>query len=284
MTLIGRVELFVRKNLANVYIYLGISLAVLAVYHLLSDGDFSFLMTLGSIFRMCAFIILLWKITAKRSASGVSLKTLQVYALVFACRLVSIVPFTGYLPYDRSGDWFYQVVEVAALALTVTTIVQVTITYKESYDASHDKFGGPQLPQQYGILYIVGPALVLSILLHPSLNNFWLSDVAWTFALYMEAVAILPQLYMFHRKGGEVESFTSHFVVCLGVARVMHFSFWLATHHELENRMSALPGGFLVGYVVLLSQLVHLLLMVDFFYYYFVSVRSGGPVILPTRV
>ena len=102
--------------------------------------------------------------------------------------------------------------------------------------------------------------------------------MSWTFALYMEAVAIVPQLYMFHRKGGEVESFTSHFVVCLGIARVMHFAFWLSTHHELENRMSALPGGWLVGYVVLFSQLVHMLLMVDFFYYYFV--RFVDPALL----
>jgi len=65
----------------------------------------------------------------------------------------------------------------------------------------------------------------------------------------VQAVAILPQLYLFHRKGGEVESFTSHFVVCLGVARVMHFAFWLSTHGELENRMLALPGGCVPGEV-----------------------------------
>lgn len=273
-----------KANMANVYTYLGISLGVLAVYHLLSDGDFSFLMTLGSIFRMCAFVLLLIKVRSTKSAAGVSLKTLQVYAAVFTCRLMSIIPFDGYLPFDKSGDWFYQLVEVAALGLTITLIVQVTMSFSSTYDKAHDRFGGPQLPSEFGIVYIIAPALILSIFLHPALNNFWITDVAWTFALYMEAVAILPQLYMFHRKGGEVESFTSHFVVCLGIARVMHFAFWLSTHHELENRMSALPGGWLVGYVVLLSQLVHLLLMVDFFYYYFVSVRTGGPMVLPMRV
>ena len=219
------------------------------------------------------------------------------HALCSACTLTGC----------RSGDWFYQVVEVAALGLTITLIVQLTISYAPTYDKEHDRFGGPHLPTEFGIAYIVGPALLLAIvrgdpgfcacgcvcdphvaslrvyvcftqLLHPALNNFWISDVSWTFALYMEAVAIVPQLYMFHRKGGEVESFTSHFVVCLGIARVMHFAFWLSTHHELENRMSALPGGWLVGYVVLFSQLVHMLLMVDFFYYYFV--RFVDPALL----
>lgn len=34
--------------------------------------------TLGSIFRMCAFILLLIKVRSTRSAAGVSLKTLQL--------------------------------------------------------------------------------------------------------------------------------------------------------------------------------------------------------------
>lgn len=40
----GRMVKAMSANMANVYAYLGISVGVLAVYHLLSDGDFSFLM------------------------------------------------------------------------------------------------------------------------------------------------------------------------------------------------------------------------------------------------
>ena len=36
-----------------------------------------------------------------RSVTGVSFKTLQLYALVFFFRLTSIIPFSGYLPYDK---------------------------------------------------------------------------------------------------------------------------------------------------------------------------------------
>lgn len=31
-------------------------------------------------------------------------------------------------------------------------------------------------------------------IVHPGLNNNWFTDVAWTFALYLEAAAIVPQL------------------------------------------------------------------------------------------
>ena len=37
------------------------------------------------------------------TCTGVSLKTLELYALVFAFRLSSILFFDGYLPYDKYG-------------------------------------------------------------------------------------------------------------------------------------------------------------------------------------
>jgi hypothetical protein len=37
----------------------------------------------------------------------------------------------------------------------------------------------------------------------------------------------------------------------------------------------------MVGVFVLLTQFIHIILMVDFFYYYLISVRSGLPLQLP---
>lgn len=279
MTMAARVNVLIEKHRGSIMTYSGIGLFILFVYHVLSDGDFSFLMTLGSLLRAAGFMLLLLKVVGTKSAAGVSLKTLEMYALVFVFRLVSVMFYDGYLPYDKSGDWLYQLLEIVSLMLTCGLIYLLMTTYSHTYQAKADKFGGPHIPMQYGIVYLVVPALVLAMILHPKLNQNWFTDVSWTFALYLEAVAVGPQLYMFHRKGGEVESFTSHFLVCLGLARLMHLVFWLSTHHELGNQQL---GGNLVGYMVVFSQLVHLLLMVDFFYYYVNSVRTGGPVILPT--
>ncbi len=51
--------------------------------------------------RAFAFVILVFKIWSSQSAAGVSLKTLQLYAMVFFFRLVSILVYDGYLPFDR---------------------------------------------------------------------------------------------------------------------------------------------------------------------------------------
>ena len=93
------------------------SMAVVALlfYHLLSDGDFSFLLTLGAVVRMFAFLLLVIKMVMDRNADGLSGKTLIIYLFVFLARLTSILRFEGYLPYDSSGDWLYQAVECLAM-------------------------------------------------------------------------------------------------------------------------------------------------------------------------
>ena len=58
-------------------------------------------------------------------SAGISLKTLEAYAAVFALRLTSILVYEGYLPFDKSGDWFYQATEILSLAEVVVLLVAV---------------------------------------------------------------------------------------------------------------------------------------------------------------
>jgi len=60
----------------------GFLLLSLLVWKLVSDGDFSFIMTYGAFARSFGFGLLAVKLWTARSATGVSYKTLQLYALV----------------------------------------------------------------------------------------------------------------------------------------------------------------------------------------------------------
>ncbi len=250
------------------------------VWHFLSDGDFSFLMTLGSMLVLFGFGLLVAKALLYRKLSNLSYKTLQAYALVFMARLSSILFYEGYLPYDKSGDWFYQTVEVTALVLSVGLVVAVHMGVKTS---DKDKFD-EKLCEKLGVagkdvgsLLLVVPVLILAVILHPSLNNNWLTDVAWTFALYLEAVAIFPQLYVIKSTKAEIDPLELNFVcvgllllqacVCashtpplpiitrpthppthpplplhhrfsLAVARLLHFVFWVSSYQELNDKNS----------------------------------------------
>ena len=64
-----------------------------------------------------------------------------------------------------------------------------------------------------------------------------------------------------------------HSVFALAFARIFELVFWAGSFGELR--------GF-SGYIVLFSQIAHLGVMADFFYYYFLSIHRGAQMELPT--
>lgn len=159
-------------------------------------------MTLSSLFVLFAFGLLLTKAIMMKSIANISLKTLECYALIFIGRLSSILFYEGYLPYDKSGDWFYQTSEVLALIMVIVLIVYVVGILPQTYSATKDTFKlnlvpGFTLAPEVRVLQLVLPAFILAIIFHPSLNNNILTDTAWTFALYLEAVAMIPQVMLY---------------------------------------------------------------------------------------
>ena len=52
-------------------------------------------------------------------------------------------------------------------------------------------------------------------------------QVLWTFSIYLESVAILPQLFLVS-KTGEAESITSHYLFALGSYRALYILNWVS--------------------------------------------------------
>merc|ERR1712087_765253 len=201
-----------------------------------------------------------------KSVKGVSLKMMECYILVFICRLCAIIPFEGYLPFDKSGDWLYQVCEAFCLCLSGSIVYACRVHYRETYDVSLDHFNH---------VYIIAPAAAISLVMHPHLNNFLPTDISWAFALYLESVTVLPQLFMF-MKEGSAQPHTSHFLAAQALSRLMSFIFWASSFSELSN-----PNHYIKAFVgnwVVAMQLVQLLVMGDFIYHYIRCIRKGIPV------
>lgn len=129
-----------------------------------------------------------------------SLKTLEAYAVVFCFRLISIMRHEGYLPYDKSGDWLYHVVEFSSFGFAFLAIYLLKFRYVATYNEEKDSFGAYQIPSQFGVVFIVVPCFIMACILKPNLNKDFLSDMSWTFSMYLESLAIAPQLYMFTRQ------------------------------------------------------------------------------------
>ena len=51
-------------------------------------------------------------------------------------------------------------------------------------------------------------------------------EILWAFSIYLEAVAILPQLFMLQRTG-EAENITTHYLFALGAYRALYVPNWV---------------------------------------------------------
>lgn len=269
------------QNTQNLYLWGGFLSVSLVIYFFLSSGDFSFLLSYAAFMRCFGFSLLNFKMWTSSSARGVSVKTLEIYALTFIVRLLSIMRHQGYLPYDKTGDWFYHLAESMSLLFVLISLYGMFGPLVSTYDEKFDKFGFFHIPNEFGVVYLIIPCVIIAIFFHPSLNREFFSDTFWCLSMYLEAVAMLPQIYMFQKQAsdtkGAVEAMIGHTMFAIGFSRVFELIFWLASFRELADA----NGGRLPGYIVLISQLGHLIVMGDFFYYYLKSLSRGVPMELP---
>lgn len=77
------------------------------------------------------------------------------------------------------------------ISLSSLTVYWIGWRYSKGYDSEHDTFR---------IYFLVGPAFVLAVLT-PKLDAWSPVEVLWTMSIYLEAVAILPQLFLVRRTG-----------------------------------------------------------------------------------
>jgi len=235
----------------------------------LSDMKFSAVITVGAAVQCLGFCLLRLKMRKQGGSQGISSRTLQLFFMTYLFRLYSTLQYNGYLPVDRTGDWAYQAIDCVAVCIVLSLIVTIHSKYDASYEKDMDTCA---------IHWFFAGALVLALLVHPHLNNRRVPDIAWTAALYMEAVAMVPQLYQMSKKGGEVDSLAGHYVACCFISRILMLSFWLHSYPELTPKGSSfnLPGYGVVG-----AQLLQLVLFGDFMWYYIKSVTTEQKLVLP---
>lgn len=148
--------------------------------------------------------------------------------------------------------------KVIFLASTYATVFLIFHKFKATYDANHDSFRAE---------FLVVPVGGLAVLVNHELS---VMEVLWTFSIYLESVAILPQLFMIS-KTGEAESITSHYLFALGSYRALYLFNWIY-RYQLE--------GFF-DLIAIVAGCVQTILYCDFFYLYITKVLKGKGLKLP---
>jgi len=245
-------------------VYLGAFALGLLVHQNYSDLGLSTLLTLTVGIQCFGYLCLRVKISQQRSVAGISGRALILQALSYGLRLCSTTWLKGYIPVDETGDWLYQLLDVSALLMALQIIYCVFKSNRQTYQEEHDT---------YSVQVIALICFVLAALVHPDLNNRPLFDTLWTAALYIDVVAMMPQLAMLAKIGGEVEALTSHYVGATALSRGMSLIFWYYGYAEL----APLDGGFnMAGWAILAAHIVQMLLLCDFLFYYIRAVVKTG--------
>jgi len=255
-------DLFLRQHQLECASYAAILLGCGFIYHFFSSGDMSFLMTLSSVVNLAAFALVGIYIKLKSSCAGISRKMLDCYALIMVGRMISVVPFEGYIPYDTTGDHIYQILEVMLFSVIAWTVWLCKVKFPETASAL----------DTFQISYIIVPSVILGVIMHPNLNPYQITDIFWAIAHYLEVLACLPQLFMFQRER-KVYPWTAHFLAALAVAKFIDFIFWIEVYEQVAVEDHSIRQY--AGYVVLGLSGGQLLLMGDFLKAYFTCVASG---------
>lgn len=207
----------------------------------------------GDMTHLMSILVLLLKIYATKSCSGISLKTQELYAVVFLARYLDLL--TEFISLYNT---VMKVVFIGS-SLAIVWCMRYHRAVRRTYDRELDTF------RHYFLILL---SFVLALIFH---EKFTFQEIFWAFSIYLEAVAILPQLVLLQRSGN-VDNLTGQYVFFLGAYRSLYILNWIYRYFT-EPHFNR--------WIAAISGLVQTALYADFFYYYFISWKNNAKLKLP---
>ncbi|KAK0195997.1 ER lumen protein retaining receptor-domain-containing protein [Armillaria mellea] len=204
----------------------------------------------GDLSHLASIFILLHKIRTTRSCRGISFKTQALYVGIFVTRYLDLL--------YRWVSIYNFVMKLFFIASSCYILYLMRFRFRPTHDPSIDTFR---------IEYLLAPCAILSFIFN---YKFSLTEILWSFSIFLESVAILPQLFMLQRTG-EAETITTHYLAALGIYRALYIPNWIYRYFT---------DG-VVDPIAVTAGIVQTGLYLDFFYVYFTKVLQGQKFELP---
>ncbi|KAI1431800.1 putative HDEL sequence binding protein [Xylaria sp. CBS 124048] len=206
---------------------------------------------LGDFSHLASILILLHKMTELNGCTGISFKSQALYLMVYITRYLDLF----------STDSIYNLVfKILFICSQGYIVYLMTTKYKPTHDPNLDTFR---------VQYLLGGAAVLAILIP---YRYTISEILWAFSIWLESVAILPQLFMLQRTG-EAETITTHYLFALGIYRGLYIPNWIYRYITEPNHK--------VDWIAIVAGIVQTILYSDFFWIYYTKVMKGKKFKLP---
>ena len=198
----------------------------------------NFIQLIGDSFHLLSFVIIIYKIFKDKSCQGVSAKTFEIYLLVFCTRYLDL--FMYYISFYNT---FMKILFIAASAF-ILYLMHCKQPYKNTYLRKKEDV--------FPHIYLIVFAIIMTLILN---KNYTLWGLIWSFSLWLESVAVFPQISIIAKTNGFF-SYTAHYLAALGSYRFFYILLWIYRY---------LKQGRLL-WVSVLSGILQVLLYVDFFY------------------
>ncbi|KAL3459880.1 ER lumen protein retaining receptor-domain-containing protein [Aspergillus heterothallicus] len=201
--------------------------------------------------HLASIFILLQKMKSSSSCSGLSFKSQALYLMVFVTRYLDLFwAFT-----DSLYNTTFKILFIGSSGY----IIYLMLTeYRPTHDPNTDTFKVQYLLASSAVLAIVFP------------HDYSVSEILWTFSIWLESVAILPQLFMLQRTG-EADTITTHYLFALGLYRALYIPNWVYRYFA-EGHFQSVP---------VIAGIIQTLLYSDFFYIYYTKIMKGRKFSLP---
>ncbi|XP_031114751.1 ER lumen protein-retaining receptor-like [Ipomoea triloba] len=207
----------------------------------------------GDMTHLLSIIVLLLKIRTTKSCAGISLKTQELYVIVFLTRYLDL--------FTRFHSFYNTIMKLVFIgtSLSIVWYMKFHKVVKQTYSKDQDNF------RHY---FFIVPCFLLALLVN---HEFTVMELLWTFSLYVEAIAILPQLILLQRSKN-IDNLTGKYIFLLGSYRAFYIINWIYRFF-LENHQ--------YHWIPWISGFVQTALYADFFYYYIKSWKSNESLKLP---
>jgi ER lumen protein retaining receptor len=208
---------------------------------------------------------------ARAPQTGISLKTQELYLLVFLTRYLDLF-FRFYSVYNTSMKLFY--------ILASGAIVYALRVHRGPWRVTYEQNTLPEDKMAHWLL-CVAPCAVLALMLNEGkwadlLSGagvlHYLFEACWAFSEYLEAVAVLPQLVLV-TNAKSAENITAWYLLSLGAYRALYLANWVYRYRTEKGYWA------LISWV---SGTVQTLLYADFVYLFVTKRNAQGHMILPS--
>ncbi|OON15335.1 ER lumen protein retaining receptor, partial [Opisthorchis viverrini] len=229
----------------------------------------------GDLSHLLAIFILLLKIYSSRSCRGRFAQCFNPHTFLRLIREDTTDVRTG-LHDEISGPLLYNtIMKIVFILSSYLTVYFMYSKFKQTLETTDSLFRLPYFIVPIGGLavlvnhnatplevcnytcYLINPYHVagskaLLFLFPPDQQQ-----VLWTFSIYLESVAILPQLFMISSTG-QAETITAHYLFALGSYRAMYLLNWIYRYYTED----------VYDLIAIVAGCVQTLLYIDFFYLY----------------